>query len=369
MLEICNLTHGEILNRFHGTETPDALKIKVMGLARAEDKVTVNGIPAERCGESFCAGIELKQLYNEIRVSAEGNRGTAERTIKVLWDKNSFKRINFCIDDHAYVFSEIAEQRPGSLFDHFYFRNLRALHEKYGLRLTLNLFYEDMRNGFTLDRFPDCYKAEFQANSEWLKLAFHAKSEFPDRIYQNAETETVMHDYDLVSNEIRRFAGEETLIAPANVHWSMVKPEVLPELRKRGVRFQGGLFLNGQTRIGEKASEQVACDVGYFENEENSLFLQQRHLWHDFRCDITMGTECVVVNLEEMPVLEQKLRALFSKPGNDALHMLTHEQYSFPFYANYLPDHFDRMALMCRLAIEYGYKFVFFNEGFLGNGE
>ena len=367
MLEFVNVAHGEILNHRKGVESKDGLRIPVIGLARATDKVCVNGAPAARCGESFRAEVTLKKRFNTITLRADGNHGVAVREIRVVWDKGSFKRINFCIDDHIFTFYEIAKTKPNSLFDHFYLKKLKELHDRYGLRTTLNIFYEDLRNGFTLKEFPDRYKKEFQDNADWLKLAFHARSEFPDRIYQNAEAETVLHDYDQLTQEIVRFAGEETLTAPANVHWSMVKTSVLPELRKRGSRFLGGLFFEGQTRIGESESSEIACDGGYFENEDNSLLVKQQKVWHDFRCDITMGLESVVLNLEELPVLEKKLAALFSDPQNLALHMLSHEQYSFPFYANYLPDHFDRMELMAKMAREAGYCFVNFNEGFLGH--
>lgn len=367
MLEIVNLSHGEIVNHTYGAESADSLTLDVIGLGRNSDEITVNGVPAQRSGEMFKAKIALRQADNDIVVKACGNRGTASREIKVKWDKQSFKRINFCIDDHIYCFNEVAKSHPKSIFDHFYFKKMRELYEKYQVCTTLNLFFEDARDGFTLSEFPDTYRQEFEDNAHWLKLAFHARMEFPDRIYQNAEPETVMADYEQVENEIRRFAGEKALIAPPNVHWSMVKTSALPLLRDKGVRFLGGLFFEGQTRIGESASSQLACDGGYFANEENSLMVQQHKVWHDYRCDITMGLENLVLNLEPLEQLDGKLKALFSDPANQTLHMLTHEQYCFPFYSSYLPDHFERMELMGKRAQEYGYKFVFFNEGFLGN--
>ena len=367
MLEIVDHTHGEICNRHSGKETSRGLLLPVTGIARPGDIVTVNGLPAERRGEAFHAEVLLASRKEKISVHAEGNRGTGDREVWVIYYRDSFRRINFCIDDNIYTFSDIAKERPGSIFDHFYFRKLRKLHERFDLRLTVNLFWEDMRSGFTLADFPDCYKAEFQDNSAWMKLAFHARAEFPDRIYQNAEVKTLLRDYDAVGEQIIRFAGAETLTAPQNIHWSMVKPGALPELRKRGVLFLGGLFFDGQTRIGEAESAQTACDAGYFENEENALFIRQNKVWHDFRCDITMGIENIVLNLEPMPALKKKLAALFADRKNETLHMLTHEQYSYSSYREYLPDHFDRMALMAETAREAGYRFVSFSEGFLGN--
>jgi hypothetical protein len=46
--------------------------------------------------------------------------------------------------------------------------------------------------------------------------------------------------------------------------------------------------------------------------------------------------------------------------------IFTHEQYFWPFYSNYLPDHFKRLDVAIRWLTENGYKPVFFHEGFLG---
>jgi hypothetical protein len=46
---------------------------------------------------------------------------------------------------------------------------------------------------------------------------------------------------------------------------------------------------------------------------------------------------------------------------------VTHEQYSFPYYFNYLPDHFERIGTACRTLSETGYRPVFFPEGMFGN--
>ena len=367
MFEILFPAHGEILSRQSGIESASGLQIRVYGIARPADTVTVNGVAAIRCGERFEADITLTQLRSTITVCAAGSRGKSVREIKVIYDKNSFRRANFCMDDNIFAFAEIARDLPESIFDHFYFAHFKKLHEQYGLKLTLNLFYEDLRTNFTLDRFPERYKEEWNVNSDWLKLAFHARAEFPDRPYQNAEDEQLLAEYDQVCREIIRFAGEKSLIAPPNIHWAMVKPSALKPLRERGIHFLGGLFLNARTRIGENFDDTLSCDIGYFKSEEDSLFLSQKQLMYDFDHDICFGTEAIVCNLEELPELERKLAALTADKRNEALHLLSHEQYSFPFYESYLPDHQQRLELTVKMLAQAGFKFVFFNEGFLGN--
>ncbi len=367
MLEILFPVHGAILNRHHGEENDWRLQIKVLGTARTTDNVKVNGVPAERSGEMFEAVIPLTECFNTITAEADGERGQSVRTIQVVWDKNSFRRVNFCIDDNIWFLAEIARDRPQSLFDHFYLKELRRLHEKYQLKLTLNLFEHSDSPGFDLKNFPDSYRDEWTANADWLKLAFHARAEFPDRPYQNAETGQLFSEYDRLYAEIRRFAGPRAAIAPANIHWAMVKPDAFPGLYERGVRFLGGMFLNARTRIGEAAGDTLTCDIGYFQSEENSLFIQRHQVRFDFRSQLAFGMESIVCNLEPVPELQAKLTRLIDRTDCDTLHMLSHEQYSFPFYANYLPDHFERFEVMCKMLTEAGFQFVFFSDGMLGN--
>ena len=46
---------------------------------------------------------------------------------------------------------------------------------------------------------------------------------------------------------------------------------------------------------------------------------------------------------------------------------MTHEQYSFPDYFNYIPDHLDRVEEACRLAAERGCEPVWGPDGIWGN--
>jgi hypothetical protein len=46
---------------------------------------------------------------------------------------------------------------------------------------------------------------------------------------------------------------------------------------------------------------------------------------------------------------------------------MSHEQYCFPLYRNYIPDHFERIEAAIRSVTEQGYRPVFLHEGFLGN--
>ena len=51
----------------------------------------------------------------------------------------------------------------------------------------------------------------------------------------------------------------------------------------------------------------------------------------------------------------------------DIVSLMTHEQYSYPDYFNYIPDHLDRVEEACRLAAEYGCTPAWFSRGIWGN--
>jgi len=69
----------------------------------------------------------------------------------------------------------------------------------------------------------------------------------------------------------------------------------------------------------------------------------------------------------DIPELKAQLNRLFADPKRDVIYGMTHEQYFYPYYENYLPDHAERLETVVRMIAENGYKFVRFNEGFLGN--
>ncbi len=113
----------------------------------------------------------------------------------------------FFIDDVIWVLRDIARQNPKSIFDNAYMKMLKRAHDDNGLTVQLNLFYRtDFFYGndeFTLSEMPDTYKDEFQANKDWLRLAFHAKQEYPDYHYVNATYQDVKDNFETSHNSFR----------------------------------------------------------------------------------------------------------------------------------------------------------------------
>jgi hypothetical protein len=172
--------HGAVLNRRHGRQADGGLMIRVSGHAPLRDHVTVNGAPVQRAGTKFTAEVLLRQKETDILAASHGSFGLHEHRVRVVWDKHSEPRYRFSIDDNSFFLRDIARKNYTSLFDNFYLKGLRELHSKYGTRFVLNIYYAT-EDGFELPQFPDRYKSEWRDNSDWLKLAFHAYANKPDR--------------------------------------------------------------------------------------------------------------------------------------------------------------------------------------------
>ena len=368
MLEILNPRHGAILNRTHGSETSEALTVTIRGCADALGALTVNGVPATREGTGFTAEVPLTAKSNEIRAELQTTRGTQTYALKVLWDKASFRRYRFYIDDHSFCFDDIARHGYDSIFDCFYFDALRRLHREYGMKVVLNIFFRNDHGDFELSEFPDRYQGEWIDNSDWLKLAFHAYSEFPNRPYQYASAQKLATDFDLVREQIIRFAGEETYCPPSVIHWAMLPPANFALLRERGVRVLGGQYLHAQPVVDEQPGTGPCPDIGYFLDVERAAYLVEHGVLHDFDHGITYSRgDCVFNLVPKDQVIDKLAIRLGNQQANEVVGLASHEQYSFPFYSNHLPDHFERMDIGLRHLTENGYVATFPHEGLLGN--
>ena len=365
MIEITNVRNGAILNSSHGIETSDSLLFNVEGIASSRAIVKVNGIIAKKKDRNFSCAIKLTEKINKITVEATDAYGVHTQSITVVWDKASFKRSTFFFDDCSFFLRAIAKDRPKSIFDEMFLGRLKAIHDKYNTNFLLNLFYHDDHHDFSISDFPSDYKEEFQQNSNWLKLSFHAKSEFPDRPYQSASAEELAKDFDLVKNEIIRFAGVESFMAPLVLHWGMTNPENFYVLRERGTNCLTGAYQGGISHIGETHTFEVT-DIGYHYEQDITQYIKSNHYYYDSMFDMLLSSNLLCCNYSDIDAIQRIFERLKEDP-RDALTLMSHEQYSYSDYFNYIPNHLDRVEEACKLAYELGYKPVWYTEGIFGN--
>ncbi len=393
MIEITNLRQGAVLNHNHGVETEKCLRVLIEGLATTGHPVKINGQPAAMDGRKFSALVELDRKINTIIATTLTPYGTFSQEIILVWDKKSFRRCNFYIDDNIFVFTDLAKQRPVHAFDHFYLAGLKKIHDEYGLKLTLNCFYHNDHHDFDLKDMPDTWKSEFMDNSDWLRFSFHSYGEFPDRPYIELTAEEFGKDYDLVKNEIIRFAGEPAWIPPAVIHWANIHPAVARELVARGTRcystafrprIMGGPSLTERQsggdmgRVEQRSASGTDKNAGaegfrmHYDRHEETSYLDHHRAYFDPAIGVfffsSSGCCCNLVPLKDISKRYAEIFETSKHYGNEIFAGASHEQYSFPYYSNYLPDHLERIEEAARCLIEIGEcEPVFFNDGLLGN--
>ena len=344
---------GAVLNRRHGKQTDQGLTIRVLCEASADARVAVNGVACRREGQRFEADVLLREHENDLEAVVDGGE---KHRVRVVWDRYSEPRYRFSIDDNSFFLRDIAQKKYASLFDCFYLKMLRDLHQKYGVKFTVNIYYTT-GDDFKLPQFPDRYKGQWRDNADWMKLAFHAYADQPARPYQDAPPEKLIADLDLVAAEIRRFAGEEAYAPPTVIHWGMTRHTAFKPLFARGVRVLSGYFarMNGR------------WDVNYRWDDATSAYLSRHDAWKDFQSGIVFSRVDIVCNNVALKHIADTLEPLSKDPNTaEIMDLFTHEQCFWPFYPNYIPDHPQRLDAAIRWVTEHGYKPVFFHEGFLG---
>ncbi len=96
--------------------------------------------------------------------------------------------------------------------------------------------------------------------------------------------------------------------------------------------------------------------------------MKTKRLFYDVDHDLFLSRTFFCCSIDTQEEIEAKIRDADAQDGgSETIEAVTHEQYSFPYYRNYLPDHFERIATACQILSELGYQPVYFSEGLLGN--
>ena len=349
---------GDILTRNDGVETEDCLTITVRGTAPVGQAVSVNNIEATVEGNGFSCPVPLSKKRNVIVAKS----GESRDEIQVFWNKGSRKRYRFSSDDNIFFLKDLGtepEKYP-SLFDHWYLGFWKQMHEEFGAKIHINIYFQT--EGFDLTQMPDKWRDEWRENSPWLHLSFHALQNEPDRPYRNAVYSQMAHDYDLICGHIRRFAGNECLSNTTTVHWAECPQRAIGALRDRGIENLIALFdYNG---------EGGRCTTGYYHSQDRCIYCDTRGAWYDRETDLTFIRCTAVVNALEVKEIEPFLEARTSTPQTaEMVELLIHEQYFREEHKIYQPTILEKVKTSLRWVTDRGYEPVFWGDGYLGTVE
>ncbi len=335
-------------------EIPDpSLKVELVDLKRPNEK-----IPVKISGTNFTAQADLSDIKTILAASLIDKNGKIIKKIqtRIAWIKNSFRRYRFQIDDNIYCFQDVARKKYKSLFQSPYFKKLKEMHDRFDTKFVLNLFYSTPKNDFDLSKFPDVYKEEWADNAHWLKLAFHARSEFPDHCLLVKTTDEVKKDLALIESEILRFAGPESYTKTALLHWGTIRKETLQYFISQGWKnFSGSCWPLKDKNPENLKNYQIPSDA--------CRYLDQNDAWFNFDNGLLFSKIdlcCNRVPLTEIAPLLHKI--WFDRKCKEVMDLGTHEQYFWSFYKNYQKDHWTKVEKTLRFMLDHEYRPIFPEE-------
>ncbi len=356
---------GDCVNAHDGTGDAHGVTLTATVHAAPNCRITVCGIPAT----------EQDGVYRaEVRVAAGGNLLTAKNltdgtsdTVKVLLLPHAMRKYRISSDDNILFLADITAHKDTytSIFENPYLAVYKRAHDLYGAKVHLNLFYAFDRAGaahfsaerpdFDLSMVTDKFKAEWQANADWLTLSFHARVEKPDKPYRSTPPEVIARDFEAVRREVIRFAGERTFSGDVTtVHWGEATRESVLALRDLGHKALTGYFevnQHGETVVSYHLPVPLAEHVG------------ERDFWYDTETDIFFGRIDRVLNSGTFDSTLRAVRAAADHPHRGGfVSIMIHEQYFYPDYTRYLPDFEARVLESAKFLCERGYTGSFVKE-------
>jgi len=230
-----------------------------------------------------------------------------------------------------------------SIFDHPYLAMYKRLHEKFGLKVQLNLFYR--MKDFDLSGMSAAYYSEWKENSDWLKLSFHSELEnaYP---YKESGYDEVYGDCNKVHNEIKRFASPAALAKTTTIHCCLATEDGLRAMEDNRVSGLLGLFGNNENpRTSYGIYESGAARI------RNGEILQKGK--------ISFASIDIVLNCFSKDEILSQLERMTEREG---IRVMIHEQYFYADYKNYQPDFEQKISSAFDFLTSHGYHSSFFED-------
>ena len=356
---------GDCINERDGDATKDGINFTATVASAPGCKVTVNGLPAVE--ENGVYSVQLHANPGRTVLLAKNEADGTMTTAAVYFLPRSTGKYRISSDDNILFLADITANKDTyqSIFENPYLAVYKKAHDLYGAKIHLNIFYEFNRDAaarffterpdFNLSMMTDKFKAEWEANADWLKLSFHARSEKPDRPYQFATAETITADYLAVRREVLRFAGEKTFSTDVTtVHWGEANPPCVAALRDLGHKALTGYF---------EITKKGIPSVSYYAPIPLVEHVGERDFWRDTEMGMTFGRIDRVTNIGSLEHVMEDMHKIIAHPHRGGfVSIMIHEQYFYEDYRGYLPDFEARVLEPAKLLFENGYKGCFVKE-------
>lgn len=356
---------GDCINERDGALCSEGVTVTVKVSTTPNCRVAINDVPATEQAGVYTADITVRESGTTL--VAENLTNGAKAEITAFFLPRSVGKFRISSDDNILFLANITAHKNDytSIFDDPYLAVYKKAHDLYGAKVHLNLFYafdrtaaacfKSERPDFDLSMVTDKFKEEWRANADWLQLAFHSRTEFPDAPYRHGDAATVTADYEAVRREVIRFAGEEAFSDDVTtVHFGAANEEVLRALRALGIKGLAGYF-----EIDRHGRPLVA----YHTASPLTEYVGERDFWKDTELDISFGRIDLVLNLRSYDDLLAELDRILAHPHRSGfISLMIHEQYFYRDYKHHLPDFEARVLEPVRRIYEQGYQGALLKE-------
>lgn len=354
---------GDVLIPTDGEVRDGILYINARISAPIGCSVTVNEAPCTQIGEDSDCGIygitlAVDSYRSTLNAHAIKNGTELQASIRVFRFKKALGKYSIGIDDIIWSMHDlyINENVYTSLFDSPFFALFKRLHSDFGTKVQMNVYYTDItdhyKDGFNITMLSDKYKNEFIANSHWLRLTPHAHDDTA-HIYRDAPYSVVKRDHDLVTKELIRIAGRETVDVTCNdLHYAETTVEGARALRDCGARCLVGYF---------KLDKNGVPIISYYLDPKQTLHVADRAYWVDTKEDIVFTKDNMVIDQFKVEAIEPRLDLLKNGHPSEmsSVRFVTHEQYFYSHYSHYMPDYETKIRTAVEWAVRNGYEAAF----------
>ena len=340
-----------------GKRIGDSLQITCIIHADPGRKLELNGIPCVPSGNKYTVKALLTEQKNTLTVRDTETEECVSITVYYL--KNAHKKYRFSLDDNIWFLQNLAKNKDvyTSVFEDPYLTLLKTMHDRYGTKFHLNIYYECPEfGGFNLTEMPERFKDEWRGNADWLRFSFHANANLPDRPYAYADYAQTKFEYERVAEQILRFAGEEAFAdSVTTIHWGDATVDAVRAVRSCGIRAMVGSF---------RWADPKGVSIRYHLNAEQCALMNIYGFYYDRAEDMVFfkygggstqhGTLAGLHDSYDLFCTQHPLYTFRE--------FCVHEQYFYPHYSAYMPDYYERFDTAILWAVEHGYQPAFVSE-------
>ena len=311
----------------------------------------------ERLHGVYSCELVLDSYKNEL-VAKDESSGEST-AIDVYYLKNGCRKYRFSLDDNIWFLQNLTKNKDKyeSMFEDPYLALVKRIHDEYGSKFHVNIYYETPKNGgFNLTEMTDKFKNEWRKNSDWLRLSFHANANEPDRPYAHASYEQMYFEAERVHKEILRFAGEEAFAKTVTtVHFGDCTVEAARALRDLGYRAFVSTY--------DKTSSGI--DIRMYLDSEQCEILREYGFYYDKEEDIfhfkyNGGIQHVSPDTIRERFSDQERRI----PKYLFKDICLHEQYFYEDYHAHQPNYYEKMSESAKWCRDNGYESIFMDDLF-----